>query len=103
MKYAARALRPNAARGLVSRRHPRPSTAQWKIASACAASPALKSANELVHKFLLIGSARPHARPTTVATSPAAQSDHVVRERISHAPAKTPQSAVAIAGIVLRM
>ena len=37
-------------------------------------SPALNSANELVHRFLLMGNHRSHSNPTIVARTPASQS-----------------------------
>ena len=98
------ALRPNAASGRDHARHPSVSINRWQIAIVCAARPALKSANELVHRFLLIGNTRLHANPASMAANPASHSVSVRRcapGSFSHVPAKTPASAVAIAGTVL--
>src|SRR5262249_10655763 len=103
-KYAASGLRPYGATGGDQARQPSAPMSQWHTASVCAASPALKIANELVHRFLLIGNTRPHARPTPVATTPAANSHsdrYGTRGSFNQSPAKTPHSAVAIAGSVL--
>src|SRR4051794_24239773 len=103
-KYAASVLRPYAASGRDHRRQRMVSISQWHAASACAASPALNSANELVHRFLLIGSRRPHAAPPSIAAAPTANSAAVRRlppPAFSQTPANTPASAVAIAGSVL--
>src|SRR5262249_27845271 len=103
-KYAASGLRPYAAKGRDQARQPSAAMSQWHPASGCAPSPALKIANETGHRVLWIGHARPHARPTPVATTPAANSHsdrYGTRGSFNQSPAKTPHSAVAIAGSVL--
>ena len=72
-KYASRGFRPNATKGVDQPRHRCTSRIQWQMASACVAIPALNNANELVQRLLLMGNARPHSSPTSVAAAPAPQ------------------------------
>src|SRR5262245_20912603 len=103
-KYAASGFLPKATNGRDHPRHLFTSIVQWQMARTCAARPAVNKAYELVHRFLLMGSARAHSSPTPVVAAPAAHSHHARSappRSFSQSPAKTPQSAVAIAGTVL--
>src|SRR5437899_2362470 len=105
-KYAASGLRPNATNGVSHPRQRFTSRIQWHSPSVAAARPPLNRANELVQRFLLIGSTRSHRSAAIAAAAPAVASDALrcapEPGRLIHAPASTPMSAVATAGIVLR-
>src|SRR5713226_1047852 len=101
-KYAANGLRPKARNGVSHPRQRRTSRNQWQSDRTLAARPALKSAKELVHKFLLMGNAGPHMSPVAAAHRPATCNITVPPPSVSHLPAKTPHKAVAIAGTVLK-
>src|SRR6185437_8233560 len=69
-----------------------------------AASPAVRSTKELVHRFLFTGKIQPHAQPAAATIAPAAKRPASRSLRARRAPiqdpATTPKSVVATAGIV---
>src|SRR5688572_12866594 len=69
------------------------------------AKPAVKTAYELVQRFLLIGNTRPHAWPTSINAAPPTASQVALRDAgrddPSTNPPSTPSRVVVIAGIVL--
>src|ERR1700722_9222424 len=70
------------------------------------AQPLVKSTNELVHKFLLMGKNGWSSRPATSSATPAAARPSVLRAAsrfdLNHSPARIPTNKEAIAGNVER-
>src|ERR1700730_4197815 len=88
-------------------RHRLISNSQYRKASNTRAKPALKSTNELVQRFLLMGNHRFQVSPAIKARIPKSNMriafvPELVSER-SQWPVTTPIKVVAMAGMVLRM